>query len=417
MDTHTDTDMYLYKDIRDEYELFEYVNDVEYAGLDLENSKHVINVLSVSFFTDYTMNYIEKNNIAENLFNIIFTEYIMEHIGDAVYGLINCFRLIYETNIRYNLIIVNKILANIPKQSNKNRHLKTLMAILSNLVTNNNKYILQSCNTDSAAINNILLNTELMWQDISSMIKRELINISSNLSSSVNLDPRIFAAIIKYEYFDENIGYYNLLIVLLGYYINQAKKLDINLFKIIILECPYRLTFFISTLHSLKLEFDLPIEYFNKILNQLKTEYKEFIFNEDADNLIKDLFYLYGRLNELPNITTLELVCYLGIENLFDRIIQPTPENPIPNLEPLQICMENACSAYYNINIIIKLHNFKLSVTSKCFQNIVSHIINEENLKYVLRILILCGLVLDLDCVRYAKHHGYHIVADNDIYI
>jgi hypothetical protein len=291
------------------------------------------------------------------------------------------------------------------------------MAILSNLVTNNNKYILQSCNTDSAAINNILLNTELMWQDISSMIKRELINISSNLSSSVNLDPRIFAAIIKYEYFDENIGYYNLLIVLLGYYINQAKKLDINLFKIIILECPYRLTFFISTLHSLKLEFDLPIEYFNKILNQLKTEYKEFIFNEDADNLIKDLFYLYGRLNELPNITTLELVCYLGIENLFDRIIQPTPENPIPNLEPLQICMENACSAYYNINIIIKLHNFKLSVTSKCFQNIVSHIINEENLKYVLRILILCGLVLDLDCVRYAKHHGYHIVADNDIYI
>ena len=157
MDAHSDTDSYLYKDIRDEYELFEYVNDVEYAGLDLANSKHVINVLSVSFFTDYTMNYIEKNNIAENLFNIIFTEYIMEHIGDAVYGLINCFRLIYETNIRYNLIIVNKILANIPKQSNKNRHLKTLMAILSNLVTNNNKYILQSCNTDSAAINNILL--------------------------------------------------------------------------------------------------------------------------------------------------------------------------------------------------------------------------------------------------------------------
>jgi hypothetical protein len=413
MDAHSDTDMYLYKDIRDEYELFEYVNDVEYAGLDLSNSKHVINVLSVSFFTDYTMNHIEKNNIAENLFNIIFTEYILERIGDALYGLINCFRLIYATNIRYNLIIVNKILANIPKQSHKNKHLRTLTAILSSLVAHNNKCIQQSCNTDSVTINNILLNTELMWQDIYIMIKQELIN----LSAPGNLDLRIFATIIKYEYFDENNGYYNLLIVLLRYYINSANKLDTNLFKIIIQECPYRLTFFISTLHSLKLECDLPIEYFNKILGQLKTEYKEFIFNEDADNLINDLLYLYERLSEPPNIATLELVCYLGIENLFDIIMQTPTKSSNKNLEPSQICMENACSAYYNINIIIKLHNFKLSVTNKCFQNIVAHIINEENLKYVLRILILCGLVLDLDCVRFAKNNGYRIIADNDIYI
>lgn len=457
---------YLYNEIYDINLLIEYVKIINYNGLDdIMNVKRVINILGMSYITDYTENNFnavynaEYQKIIIKIFNIMCSKNCIFHYYDIIATLIDCFTFKLSIYKKYNITLAELLLKYILRIHIHTRQITILKKLLINLIEFTETHIYFSDNDIINAINN----PSLSWTAINSYYDDNINKYDNNIP----IIQSILYELIKYDY--KTPCYLNLMSkILLKLSVNNI--LETTIFDTIFDKYQHRIFFIITILKKNNINYTISLNTFHNFLyfiDKIKKEdsYKDYdedfldpyyLYNEmdgndniynyvnnisvnlidtqnnrtrnnssnsnnsnsnyseensiiyiDDDLTTMYIIPLYDKLDCLCTIETLNLTCYYGIEALFDKISLYV----CPNMDSLY----NACDKYYNLNLIKKLYKYKLHPNAKCFGLILenSTIID---FKYIMKILLLSGLIINDECIEIAKKYNYKI-HDNYNYI